>query len=449
MSAKITLFVTEGNLKGQEYIFDERTTCIIGRAADCNPQLPDDQQHNTISRYHCLLDINPPLIRVRDFGSLNGTYVNGIKIGQRQANQTPEEAAKQKFPEHDLYSGDEIQLGNTVFQVSIEVATEAGKITPDAVTISIQEPESEEIIPRLVQQANAGDPNLAAIQDYTIVKLLGKGGFGAVYLVRHNQTGELVALKTMLPQVVASQSAVTMFLRETENTRALQHPNVVKLLDSGHFYGTFFFTIEYCNGGSVIDLIQERGRKLSIDEAVPIILQVLDGLTYAHSAEIPYVKLRDSSFGKGRGLIHRDLKPANIFLVNVNGSRIAKIGDYGLGKAFDIAGLSGQTLTGTKGGTPCFLPRQQVINFKYAKPEVDIWATCASLYYMITGDMPRNFNNEDPFLTVLKYPAVPIRQRDNSIPTRLAEVIDLALIDNPEITFKNAADFKQALLSAM
>ncbi|MEH1884351.1 FHA domain-containing protein [Nostoc sp.] len=80
MPDKIILTVIQGQLLGQQYIFDYRTSCIIGRSPDCNPQLPDDSHHLGISRYHCLLDINPPDIRVRDFGSKNGTYINGKNI---------------------------------------------------------------------------------------------------------------------------------------------------------------------------------------------------------------------------------------------------------------------------------------------------------------------------------------------------------------------------------
>jgi eukaryotic-like serine/threonine-protein kinase len=69
MPAKVTLVVTEGKLAGEQFAFDSRTTCIIGRASDCNIQIPNDPAHQVISRYHCLLDINPPDIRIRDFGS--------------------------------------------------------------------------------------------------------------------------------------------------------------------------------------------------------------------------------------------------------------------------------------------------------------------------------------------------------------------------------------------
>src|SRR5713226_5700564 len=119
MPAKVTLTVTQGKLTGKTFVFDERTSCIIGRAEDCDPLIPNDEHHKTISRHHCLLDINPPDIRVRDFGSRNGTFVNGIKIGQREKDQTPEEAAQGSFPEHDLKEGDEIKLGSTVLRVSL------------------------------------------------------------------------------------------------------------------------------------------------------------------------------------------------------------------------------------------------------------------------------------------------------------------------------------------
>ncbi|MEI2581461.1 protein kinase domain-containing protein [Scytonema sp. PRP1] len=458
MPAKVTLTITEGKSPGRQYTFDSRTTCIIGRAKDCNPQLPHDDDHLTISRYHCLLDINPPNIRVRDFGSRNGTYVNGKKIGQRPSKQTPEEAAKLELTEYDLQDGDEIKLGNTVFVVGIEVELESLNIpafVPGTANIHnvnqrpTHSPNFLELIKRLLGLAEKGDENLIAIRGYSIIKLLGKGGFGEVYLAQHNQTNNFVALKVMLPAVAANDRAIQMFLRETENTKALRHPHVVKLLDYGYSNSIFFFTMEYCEGGTVADLMQRQGGKLSIDIAVPIILQVLDGLEYTHNAEIPNVKLGNGGFGKGRGLVHRDLKPSNIFLGNVNGRLTVKIGDYGLAKAFDLAGLSGQTLTGSKAGTPVFMCRQQLLHFKHVQPEVDVWAAAACLYYMLTGTLPRNFTGKDLFIAVLENDPVPIRQRDASIPQKLAEVIDLALVEKPELYFKSATKFKQALLGVL
>ncbi|MEG5040848.1 MULTISPECIES: protein kinase domain-containing protein [unclassified Microcoleus] len=452
MSSEVTLTITSGNLKGREFTFDTRTTCIIGRAKDCYPKIPDDEKHRTISRYHCLLDINPPDIRVRDFGSKNGTFVNGKKIGQREAHQTPEEAAQIQFPEYDLQKGDEFTLSDTSFRVGVALDPEIVKNLQHQTPPVIPSNQANlwEMLQAFLLKAVANESHIGVLGDYLLLKELGRGGFSLVYLARHKQTNEQVALKVMLPKVAANQRAVNWFLREVENMKVLKHPNVVGLKEFGYADETFFFTMEYCDGGSVVDLMEKRGfSTLPIGEAVAIILQVLDGLTYTHNAEIPNVRLADGSFAKGRGLIHRDLKPGNIFLANVGGKQVAKIGDYGLAKAFDQAGLSGQTMTGNVVGTPYFMPRQQVVNYKYTQPDVDVWAAAACLYVMITGYSPRNLQDQDPFLAVLQNDAVPVRDRTSAIPQPLATVIDRALIDNPDIYYKSAAEFKQALFNSI
>ena len=452
MTSKVTLTITAGNLKGKEFTFDTRTTCIIGRAKDCYPKIPDDDKHRTISRYHCLLDINPPDIRIRDFGSKNGTFVNSKKIGQREVHQSPEEAAQIQFPEYDLGEGDEFTLSDTSFRVAVALDPENAKTAQQQSPPII--PSNQEKLWEMLQaflfKAVGGQNNIGVLGDYVLLKELGKGGFSLVYLARHKQTNEEFALKVMLPKVAANQRAVNWFLREVENMKVFKHPNVVGLKEFGYADETFFFTMEYCEGGSVVDLMAKRGvSTLPIAESVAIILQVLDGLTYTHNAEIPNVRLADGSFAKGRGLIHRDLKPGNIFLANIGGKQVARIGDYGLAKAFDQAGLSGLTLSGNAVGTPYFMPRQQVLDYKYAQPEVDVWAAAACLYVMISGFSPRNFAGLDPFRAVLDNDAVPICDRTSSIPQPLATIIDRALIDNPEIYYKSAVDFKQALLNTI
>jgi eukaryotic-like serine/threonine-protein kinase len=302
----------------------------------------------------------------------------------------------------------------------------------------------------LAKAAGNGNDDLRGIKGYKIIHELGRGACGAVYLAQGN-TGQKVALKVMLPEAAASEHAVRLFLREMANTQALKHRHVVKMLDYGQSDGIFFFTMEYCSDDSVADLMKKQGGKLSIEVAMPLILQVLDGLAYTHQAPIPYVKLANGSIGSGKGLVHRDLKPANIFLQRVNNRLMAKIGDYGLSKAFELSGLSGQTLTGKRGamGTSAFMARQQLLNCKYSQPEVDVWAAAACLYNMLTGNYPRNFGGPDPFAAVLGNPVVPIRQRDPKIPVKLAAAIDLALQEQPQIYFQNALDFKAALQKAM
>jgi serine/threonine protein kinase len=301
--------------------------------------------------------------------------------------------------------------------------------------------EPEGIVKRLLEQANSGRAELRAIEGYTIEKELGRGGMGAVYLATHAGASRRVALKVMLPQVAAGVRAREMFLREALATRALQNPHVVRLFDLGCSQGTFFFTLEYCTAGSLADLLKQTGMPLSPAKATALIVQALEGLQYAHTVELPEVRLADGSTMAARGLVHRDIKPHNIFLTNEKGAVVVKVGDYGLAKAFDLAGLSGMSATGVMAGTPVFMPRQQVVDFKYSKPEVDVWAMAATLYYLLTLKYPRNFEKRrDPWQVVLQNDAIPIRERLPSIPKKLAAVIDKALIDRPDIAIKSAEE---------
>lgn len=508
MPSEIGLKCKEGKFAGKEFRFPERTTCILGRSPECGVSLPDDNDHRYVSRHHCLLDINPPDIRIRDFGSLNGTYVNKKKIGQRPKGKGVEEAANYTYREVDLKDGDEVFIGASVFTVSVKTATfcsecgnelqesdalvtedKSGRIFCDECssrmrTIVGAAPFTEDIrrcavcssdlpprpgtrrpgtmlcaacrknplqiIEHMQNQATSEQGPFAGIDDYKIIRKLGEGGMGAVYLAEHGPTSIRVAMKVMLPEVASQEVAITMFLRETENTKALNHPNVVRLFDSGYSRGAFFLSLEYCEGGSVAGLMHESGGTLSLDDAIPVVVQTLDALDYAHSAQLPYVMLEDGTEGTGTGLVHRDIKPLNIFLLNPGSTVEVKLGDYGLAKAFDMAGLSGQTWTGTTAGSPLFMPRQQVINFKYSKPEVDVWATAATFYNMVTGQHPRTFDKtRDPWQVILQTNPTPIREHLPSLPAKLAEVIDHALTDDPEIPFKSACQLRDAFVGAI
>ena len=87
------------------------------------------------------------------------------------------------------------------------------------------------------------------------------------------------------------------------------------------------------------------------------VLQALEGLHYAHNLEVAGVRLKDGGAGRGRGLVHRDLKPSNLFLSGSGKDLVARVGDFGLAKAFDLAGLSGHTFTVDVAGTPFYMPR--------------------------------------------------------------------------------------------
>lgn len=486
MPASVTLRVAAGrDGNPRTIVVIERTTRIIGRANDCDPRLPEDGSASPVSRHHCLLDINPPEVRVRDLGSLNGTFVNGQEIGRRARGQTPEEGARLRFRERDLADGDEVRLGNLVITIGITVvadcrgcgielpAGDGGAEQPDRcdrckhqrvapgageqrrcgrcrremvdggghrrgdVVCEQCRADSAGAAADLVRRAESGDSAVSGIRGYEILRELGRGGQGVVHLARHVDSGELVALKVLLAEVAVQEAARDGFLREIQSLQVLRHRNIVEFRHSGYSRGTFFLASEFCDGGSVDRLCASHlDGTLPLDQAVPIVCQVLDGLDHAHT---------------GRpGLVHRDVKPHNILLAGTGAGTVAKLGDFGLAKAFDQAGLSGHTRTGSVAGSVAFMSRVQLLDFKFSRPEVDVWAAAATLYWMLTGAPPRDFpSGVDPILAVLNRATIPIRRRRPALPRRLARVIDEALVEQPRILVISAAELRSALQDAL
>ncbi|QDU23779.1 protein kinase domain-containing protein [Urbifossiella limnaea] len=461
-AAQVVIRYTAGPAAGREDVFTEPAILLFGRAADCDPRLPQDGC-GRVSRRHCILEANPPDVRVRDLGSKHGTFVDGHLLGKRPKGADP--APGFESPDHALADGAEVRLsdrGEVAFTVRVsapartgtwscaqcsrEVA-EAGAGRPGAFVCADCRREAGTVVSDAAAAARAGDPELLVLQDYELGKELGHGGMGAVYLARHVTTGAPAAVKVMLPKVAAGERAVAHFRREIRNTAALDHPNVVRCLGHGFSRGAFFLVLEYCDGGSVDRRMANRGGTLPPDDAVGIALQALEGLEYAHHAPIPFVRRSDGSEGTGAGLVHRDIKPANLFLAGAGGT--VRVGDYGLAKAFDDCGLTGGTRTGDYAGTPKYMCRKQVIGYKTAGPEVDVWSLAATLYAMLTGHAPRDFpSGMDPWLCVLEDDPVPVRRRNPAVPARLAEVVDEAL-QEPEMPFRTAAALRQALAAVV
>src|SRR5262245_18475906 len=116
MSAQIILTLTEGSHAGQGFVFSGQTQCVVGRARGCGVELPDDY---TVSRHHCLLEVDAPSLAVQDLGSLNGTYVNGERIGGRDVRHALASDTLPACPPRPLHSGDELRVGGHVFTVTV------------------------------------------------------------------------------------------------------------------------------------------------------------------------------------------------------------------------------------------------------------------------------------------------------------------------------------------
>jgi serine/threonine protein kinase len=276
---------------------------------------------------------------------------------------------------------------------------------------------------------------------------------GGVALVRKQDTSDLAALKFLLPALALNSRSQQLFFREVDNMEALRHPNIVELLAAGADGDTLFLLMEYCDLGTVLDLMAQSGGTISPDTAVSIAFEVLDGLEHAHKAVIPSVRLANGTYGVGAGLVHRDIKPPNMLRKSRDAAAVTKLADYGLAKAFNLAGKTDMTKAGSRGGTAEFMPRQQVVQYLYAKPEVDIWAVAASLYFMLTGHTPRDFSSglsgPEKLNTVLYTEPVPIRKRGVPVPKRLSELLDRALDDRSGLAFQDVASFRTALRASL
>jgi pSer/pThr/pTyr-binding forkhead associated (FHA) protein len=123
MSATITLTVANGSLRGRRFAFREPALLTIGRSFDCEVHIPSAPEYQDISRHHCLLEIEPPELRVSDFGSLNGTFVNGVNIGMRDRTMPVSFQPALDAPAYALKDGDEISVGHLVFRVAVASGT--------------------------------------------------------------------------------------------------------------------------------------------------------------------------------------------------------------------------------------------------------------------------------------------------------------------------------------
>src|SRR5262245_17362528 len=493
MAGKIIIEIVAGAGVGRTYAFEGRSTCLIGRGKDCTARLPNDDDHKHVSRHHCRIDIDPPAVSVCDLGSRNGTWVNGARIPSHPIH-SPEDGATPEEPGQRLNDGDEVRIGQTVFRVVVlraprccacgseiietaRIGGPGGRSFFCASCLTGSQSAATNLAPRCARcgrdlsgvqlpegsgayvcaecqsdshamQAAREPSRPPSVRGYRSVQELGRGGMGAVYRGKRDADGERVALKLLLPRGAADEHSTQRFLREAQVLKVLKHPNVVALHDFGTCNGAVYLTLDFCEGGNLMQLLRRRG-PLPIDEAWKVIRQLLVGMEYTHTVSLENVVRPDGTRGPLRGLVHRDLKPSNVFLAGQAANPTVKIGDYGLAKAFDLAGLSGYTRTGSIVGTPQFLSRQQMINFKYAKPEVDVWAAAAVFYWLITGYPPREFPQGAEWgRIVLEEPAVPVRQRLTNCPPRVAEVLDEALIDRPTIRFQSMTTLREALEQA-
>jgi serine/threonine-protein kinase len=210
--------------------------------------------------------------------------------------------------------------------------------------------------------------DLSSLGAYRLLRRLGEGGMGAVYLGWKEGDADQVAVKVLNDQLAGSQSYIDRFYREAKSGKLLNHPNIVRTINYGQDEKTLkhYLVLEYVDGPSANALLERFGR-LPVGDAVHIALDVARALEHAHS----------------RNIIHRDIKPDNILITR---SGVAKLADLGLAKRTDETSHLTSTRQGF--GTTAYMPYEQAVAARSADNRSDLYALGATLYHLVTGTAP-------------------------------------------------------------
>jgi serine/threonine-protein kinase len=395
---QVSLTVTAGPNAGKAFSFDERDRFLVGRGAGVHFQ--PDKKDRYFSRFHFLVEVNPPLCRLVDLGSRNGTRVNGERVERC-----------------DLRDGDTIRAGRTELQVKIEKDRDSD--TGD------WEPKPEPAtVPTPIVEA------LPTVPGYQLLRELGRGGMGVVYLARRDTDRADVAIKTIVPAGATTKKNLDRFLREASILRELTHSNIVRFQDLGVAGGLLYFAMDYVAGTDAERLLQDRG-PWSVRSAIKVGVEVLKALDFAH----------------GQGFVHRDVKPSNILLGRGQSGYAVMLADFGLARVYEASQLSGLSGDGEFGGTPAYTPPEQITNYRNVGPPADQFALAATLYRLLTGQFIYNFGDEGlpKIAHVLEGRIIPIRDRRPDVPEGLATAIHRALERKPAKRFGSCAEFAEAL----
>jgi tetratricopeptide (TPR) repeat protein/predicted Ser/Thr protein kinase len=253
-----------------------------------------------------------------------------------------------------------------------------------------------------------GVPHIAR---FRILRELGRGGFGQVFLAHDPQRNKEVAVKVLLR---SDPRAKARFAREVSATTRLRHPNIVAVFESGEHEGRPFLVMDFVPGDT-LDKLTLRERALSVSRAAELMRDVARGVAYAHS----------------QGVLHRDLKPDNVLVDRAGAPRLL---DFGLALLAD----SGDRLsrTGAALGTPSYMAPEQAVGGR-ADERTDVYGLGATLYYTLTGEGPFD-NHSNPLLAVHRVRPEPPSKLNARVPPALDAICLRALAKEPAKRYANA-----------
>ncbi len=275
-------------------------------------------------------------------------------------------------------------------------------------------------------QLVAGGSNFF-IGNYKLVKLLGRGGMGKVYLGEHAKLDRLAALKVISQKVRQDSETLERFLAEARAIATLDHPNIVQAYSVDNEGDRFYLVMEYIDGQNLEQLVESEG-PLDYRVAVDFIRQAADGLEHGHS----------------RNLIHRDVKPSNL-LVNQQG--VVKLVDMGLAQLQDPAeAKAGDKDDDQLMGSVDYLAPEQAMASKDLNHRADIYSLGCTLYFLLTGQPP--FPGGLLHEKLMKHQSMQpesIKKLRSNVPKKVVEVCEKMMAKKPEDRYQSAAEVSKTL----
>jgi eukaryotic-like serine/threonine-protein kinase len=266
--------------------------------------------------------------------------------------------------------------------------------------------------------------DLTEIGKYRIIDLVGEGAMGVVYKALDPVLNRNVAIKVMGDAIARDDELRDRFLREARAAGSLQHPNVITIYDFGDVEGHPFIAMEYVEGIDLEDLLRS-GTPLSLEAKLGIMIDVLNGLAYAHK----------------RGVVHRDIKPANI---RVDEEGHARIMDFGIAH-LNSSAMTKMTRTGIMLGTPNYMAPEQIIG-QDITPKTDIFAAGAVLYEILTNARPFQADTLHAVLyKITSEKPTPVDKLLPGLPASLNDIVSRSLEKEPNDRFASAAEMAAEL----
>ena len=259
---------------------------------------------------------------------------------------------------------------------------------------------------------------------YQILEEIAAGGQGTVYRAFDPDSGQIIALKVLHPNLSGDRGYIERFRREASLAASIDHPNVVKIFEVGQDGDQHFMALEFLPES--LARVVESGGQMRLEGASQFGLQIAEGLAAAHAL----------------GIVHRDIKPQNV-LIGADGS--AKVTDFGIARA---ESLNTMTATGVVMGTPHYMSPEQARGAR-ADARSDVYSLGCLMYHMLAGEVP--FTGETPMAVIrqqIEEQPRRLRERRKDVPRGLEAVIDRAMAKDPDRRYQSAAEIAQAIRAA-